>query len=151
MKPGLVLAAALAPLLAACGGGGGTAPVKSASSKPAPVKTAVRAPVRTTPAVPRAQVIPGLEGVIGATSAELSRQFVPPRLDVIEGDARKLQFAGTACVLDIYLYPAAPGREPQATYVDARRSSDGQDVDRAACAGALLRQRSTPATPPRQG
>ena len=151
MKPGLALVAALAPLLAACGGSGGSTPVKTAASKPAPIKTAVRAPIRTTPAAPRAQVIPGLEGVIGATSAELSRQFGAPRLDVIEGDARKLQFAGTACVLDIYLYPASPGREPQATYVDARRASDGQDVDRAACAGALLRQRAAPATPPRQG
>lgn len=151
MKSGIVVAAALAPLLAACGASGGPAPVNSAATKPAPVKTAVRAPVRTTPAVPRAQVIPGLEGVIGATSAELSRQFGTPRLDVIEGDARKMQFAGTACVLDIYLYPASPGREPQATYVDARRSSDGQDVDRAACAGALLRQRSAPSAAPKQG
>ena len=149
MKPGFALAAALAPLLAACGGGSSGEPVQTAASKPAPVKTAVRAPVKSAPTAARVQSIPGLEGVIGATSAELSRQFGPPRLDVIEGDARKLQFSGTACVLDIYLYPSAPGREPQAAYVDARRASDGQDVDRAACAGALLRQRSAP--PPRQG
>jgi len=48
-----------------------------------------------------------------------------------------LQFSGTACVLDVYLYPPAAGSEPEATYVDARRSSDGQDVDRAACIVAL--------------
>ena len=40
-------------------------------------------------------------------------------------------------MIDIYLYPEAQGKEPQATYVDARRQSDGQDVDRAACIAAL--------------
>jgi hypothetical protein len=55
---------------------------------------------------------------------------------VWEGDARKLQFSGSPCILDVYLYPGAQGREPQATYVDARRS-DGRDVDRAACVQAL--------------
>lgn len=68
---------------------------------------------------------------------ELVDQFGPARLEVWEGDARKLQFTGSACVLDVYLYPPAPGREPEATYVDARRASDGQDVDRAACVSAL--------------
>ena len=74
---------------------------------------------------------------MGATSADLTRQFGAPRLDVWEGDARKLQFTGAACVLDIYLYPGAPGREPQASHVDARRASDGRDVDKAACVSAL--------------
>ncbi len=77
--------------------------------------------------------------MIGATPGELARQFGAPRLDVWEGDARKLQYSGAACVLDIYLYPQASGREPQAAYVDARRASDGQDVDRAACIAALRR------------
>jgi hypothetical protein len=90
-------------------------------------------------------VAPGLEGVIGSSQAELARQFGTPRLEVWEGDARKLQFTGTACVLDVYLYPAAPGREPQASYVDARRASDGKDVDRATCIAAL-RQRGSPGT-----
>ncbi len=80
-----------------------------------------------------------MEGVIGATATELTRQFGAARLDVWEGDARKLQFTGEACVLDIYLYPAAEGREPQASYIDARRS-DGRDVDRAACATALRKK-----------
>ena len=50
---------------------------------------------------------------------------------------RKLQFAGPPCVLDVYLYPLRPGAEPVATHVDARRESDGRDVDRAACIAAL--------------
>ena len=41
------------------------------------------------------------------------------------------------CLLDIYLYPTTHSREPLATYVDARRASDGKDVDRAACVAAL--------------
>ena len=81
--------------------------------------------------------MPGLEGVIGATASQLQRQFGNPRLDVYEGDARKLQFTGEACVLDIYLYPLRRGVEPTATYVDARRASDALDVDRAACVRAL--------------
>ncbi len=83
--------------------------------------------------------LPGLEGVIGADSAALQRQFGTPRLDVWEGDARKLQFSGEPCVLDVYLYPLSQGATPTATYVDARRSSDGLDVDRAACVKALKR------------
>lgn len=86
-------------------------------------------------------MMPGLEGVIGATARQLTQQFGTARLDVWEGDARKLQFTGTPCVLDVYLYPTERATEPLATYVDARRASDGQDVDRAACVAAL-RQRS---------
>ena len=86
---------------------------------------------------PTLQAIPGVAGVIGADRAQLVHAFGEPRLDVWEGDARKLQFTGTACLLDIYLYPANGSKEPVATYVDARRASDGQDVDRAACIAAL--------------
>ena len=132
----------LLPLLAACGGAA-TPKVQSASAKPAsgkPALTIPRPPARTGPPTARIQSAPGLEGVIGATPGELTRQFGPARLDVWEGDARKLQFAGDACVLDVYLYPPAAGREPQATYVDARRGSDGLDVDRAACVAALRRR-----------
>lgn len=80
---------------------------------------------------------PGLEGVIGANALQLVAQFGPARLDLREGDARKLQFAGEPCVLDVYLYPSAQAREARATYVDARRASDGLEVDRAACVAAL--------------
>jgi hypothetical protein len=81
--------------------------------------------------------LPGLENVIGQSAAGLQARFGAPRLDVREGDARKLQFSGEACVLDVYLYPLRPGAEPTATYVDARRASDALDVDRAACVAAL--------------
>lgn len=86
---------------------------------------------------PQVMSMPGLETVIGAGAAGLSAQFGQPTLDVREGDARKLQYRGDACVLDVYLYPMRPDAEPTATYVDARRSSDGLDVDRASCVAAL--------------
>ncbi len=144
-KTGLALA--LLPLLAACAGNnGGPAstnrplahPVERRTAIP-PTRPAERPPVagfRT----PRLMRIPGITGVIGANEGALTRQFGPPRLNVIEGDAHKLQFSGAACVLDVYLYPLREGSEPVATYVDARRSSDGLDVDRAACIAALLKK-----------
>lgn len=140
--PQLIAALALVPLLSACDGSSGGGKVRSASAattaKPA-IRGNVRKPVVQPPPKAQVQMLPGLEGVIGSTAAQLSRQFGQARLDVLEGDARKLQYAGNACVLDVYLYPGAQGREPQATYVDARRASDGQDVDRAACIAALRR------------
>lgn len=140
MRREMMILLALAPLLAACGGAGGK--VASASAEP-PARTPpsrvlnYRQPVRTPPPPAQVQHLTGLEGVIGATRSDLTRQFGPARLDVWEGDARKLQFSGEACVLDVYLYPASAGREPQATYIDARRGSDGKDVDRPACIQAL--------------
>ncbi|MEJ2409156.1 MAG: hypothetical protein P8Y58_04345 [Novosphingobium sp.] len=128
-------ACSLALLLSACGAGGFAStprPPKRTSAVPA-----VRQPSLTAPRDPRFQAIPGLETVIGATQRQLVRQFGNPRLDVWEGDARKLQFTGRPCVLDIYLYPTSRSRQPLAAYVDARRASDGRDVDRAACVAAL--------------
>jgi hypothetical protein len=137
------LAIFLVPLVAACV----AQTPRPAESVSGPARAqAVRVPA-TNPAAPsatgfraaRVMNLPGLEGVIGATSAALEREFGTARLNVWEGDARKLQFSGEACVLDVYLYPPRPGAEPTATYVDARRSSDGLDVDRAACVKALRR------------
>jgi hypothetical protein len=83
--------------------------------------------------------LPGLEAVIGADARRLAELFGPARLTVPEGDALKLQFAGQACVLDVFLYPLRPGGQPAATHVEARRASDGQDVDHAGCVVALRR------------
>ena len=142
---GAGLALLLAPLLAACGGAS-SGPVRSASAPATPPARVTGVPA-TRPAPPPSAAssfraapvmnLPGLEGVIGADVNALQRQFGTARLDVWEGDARKLQFTGEPCVLDVYLYPPAPGAEPRATYVDARRASDGLDVDRAACVRAL--------------
>lgn len=113
---------ALAMALAGCAG----------SSKPAP--TPVPAPVRTgVVRVPQVMASDGLEGVIGQDARTLAQRFGPPQLDVAEGDARKLQFSGRACVLDIYLYPQRPGSDPIAAHLEARLRQGGAAVDRGAC------------------
>ena len=135
----------LAPLLAACAA---VPPPEQPSPRTPPVlrppATGVP-PTRpvTPPAVgfraPQIQRVAGLEHVIEQDGATLQRLFGAPRLDVREGDMRKLQFAGEACILDVFLYPLREGQEPVATYAEARRASDGQEVDRAACVAALRR------------
>jgi hypothetical protein len=125
--------------LVGCGSDGGTVLI----SAPPPRQRSPASPYVPPPAMRRTplpsarlQTVPGIEGVIGAGEAELVRQFGPARLDVWEADARKLQFSALPCVLDVFLYPAQGG-ERRATYVEARRSTDGREVDRAACIAAL--------------
>lgn len=143
MRHDLPAALALVLLLAACAspgaGGGKVQSARTATAPAAKTKAPVRQPAKSPPPAAEVHMVPGLEGVIGASATELTRQFGTPRLDVWEGDARKLQFTGEPCVLDVYLYPSARGRDQQATYVDARRASDGRDVDRVACVAALKR------------
>jgi len=91
--------------------------------------------------VPQIMQGPGLDGIIREETGALLRRFGQPRLDVVEGDMRKLQFTGEACVLDVFLYPLAPGTNPVATWIEARRASDGAAVDRLACIQALSLRR----------
>ena len=135
-------AAILAALVAGCA----TTPPAQQTPTARPSATPPMTQPRPQPApssggfiAPRVMNVPGLEGVIGRDATALANMFGPPRLEVKEGDAMKLQFDGEACVLDIYLYPLSPRAEPTATYVDARRQSDALDVDRAACVAALRR------------
>ena len=138
------------PLVAACGGAGTTAPISAPPPRVATVRPATPPPTNPGPVVsggstasfraPKVMSLPGIDGLIGANAGSLARQLGTPRLDVREGDARKLQFSGEPCVLDVWLYPLTPGAEPTATYVEARRASDGLDVDRVACVSALLRR-----------
>ena len=124
--PFLALAA-----LSACGPGGGD--IASASSRPAPY----------VPVPGQAPNPPGPPGVLvpvqGQNATALLARFGPARMDTREGNARKLQFAGAICVLDIYLYPRARG-EAVGTYVDARQRS-GAPIDPASCVAALQRSR----------
>jgi len=114
-------------------------PSAAGPASPPPMTGPVAAPSSQGFIAPTIMRMPGLESVIGADARRLGELFGPPRLTVPEGDAVKLQFAGTACVLDVFLYPLRPGGAPTATHVEARRASDGQDVDRAACVAALRR------------
>jgi hypothetical protein len=115
------------------------APAPPAQVRQVPPAQPAPPPVSTRVRQPEIMHQPGLEGVIGAHAAALVRLFGQPQLDVREGDVRKMQFAGEACVLDVFLYPLREGGEPEATWVEARRRSDGLDVDRAACVAALRR------------
>jgi len=110
-------------------------------SRPTPTVPPTRPPTPSRGFIaPQVMRLPGLEGVIGRSVPQLEQQFGRARLNVEEGDATKLQFTGDACVLDIYLYPMTAGTPPVATHVEARRASDGRDVDRAACVRALARR-----------
>lgn len=71
--------------------------------------------------------------IIGEGARSLTGRFGSARIDLTEGQARKLQFVGQDCVLDIYLYPVAAGTDPVATHVDARLRRDGSDTDKARC------------------
>jgi hypothetical protein len=105
--------------------------VSSENAAPVHHRAALPPPPRYNPV--------GLEGVIGRTAKYLEAGFGKPNLDIREGPARKLQYSGAACVLDVYLYPPSGGGEPIVTYVDARRP-DGADFDRASCVAALERR-----------
>jgi hypothetical protein len=98
-------------------------------------------PVPASAPPPRPYGPAGLEAVLGATAAALVAQFGQPDLDAREGPARKLQFLGPACVLDVYLYPPRGDRgEAVVTHVDARLP-DGREMDRSSCVAALSRRR----------
>ena len=80
---------------------------------------------------------------MGRNARALTSLLGSPGLDIREGSARKLQFAGPVCVLDAYLYPPRSGSsEPVVTHVDARLP-DGRDMDRASCVAALTAQQQT--------
>ncbi|MDF2384553.1 hypothetical protein JMG10_23985, partial [Nostoc ellipsosporum NOK] len=112
--------------LGACSEGGVIPPPRAGY---VPVPSARPAP---GPAAP----LPGNIGALrGATAPGLIARFGKPQLDMSEGTARKLQFAGPICVLDTYLYPQKRG-EPVVTHIDARQR-DGRPIDEASCVAAL--------------
>jgi nitrous oxide reductase accessory protein NosL len=71
----------------------------------------------------------------GMTQRDLLGYFGQPVLQVREGTSLKLQFRGSQCVLDAYLYPGQNG-VLRVTYVNARTLT-GADTDQAACISAL--------------
>lgn len=123
----VLIASVPALLLASC--------VSTPPARPAAPteRKAAAFPVRT------AEASRGLEAVMGKDVGALKRLFGEPRLDVVEVNGRKLQFAGRPCILDAFLYPDGKDRTEIVTYVDARRG-DGAAVDRASCIEALQRR-----------
>ncbi len=88
---------------------------------------------------PPVRATTGIDRVMGRDARQLVATFGPAVQDVREGTARKLQFSGSACVLDAYLYPPAQGREPVVTFISAR-VPDGRDADKASCVASLARR-----------
>lgn len=86
--------------------------------------------------IPSGPVPASVSAIQGQTANALLAQFGKPLLDVSEGAARKLQFAGPICVLDAYLYPPKGRGEPAVTYIDTRQR-DGSPIDQASCLAAL--------------
>lgn len=101
--------------------------------------TAVPRPARPVAAPP--PVTPRIvqhNSLVGQHAGAALAQFGKPRLDIAEGAGRKLQFAGAACILDIYYYAPKQGAEPVATHVDAR-TPEGRDANVDSCVSALRR------------
>ena len=80
--------------------------------------------------------------VMGKDAAALILLLGPPVQDIREGSGRKLQFANTSCIFDVYLYPQGEGETPIAVYT-AARVPDGRDAER----HAALPISSPPETP----
>lgn len=128
---GGLMALVLALVLAGCGAATTAthgAPV-TAGNLPAPRS------YRNGTAVTRA-VSASVGQLAGRDAQALTRLFGPPRLDVHDDAAHRLQFASDACVLDAYLYAPRDGADPVVTHVDTR-AVDGSDVGQAACIAAL--------------
>ena len=97
----------------------------------APRPQAASVPAVVTPTAPPSQ----LGGLYGLNVQELAGRFGKPALQIHEGASVKLQFRGSRCVLDAYLYPSHDG-QLRVTYIDTRLPN-GADMNQAACISAL--------------
>ena len=99
-----------------------------AACAPRPQET----PVPQAPAQPQ----PETSSLVGLTPQELVGRFGRPALQIREGNSLKLQFRGTRCVMDAYLYPSGSAGALKVSHVDTRLPSGG-DIDQAACVFSL--------------
>ncbi len=97
------------------------------------------APPQAPPPQPVAAQQPREGGsLLGLTPQDLVGEFGTPALQIHEGASLKLQFRGSTCVMDAYLYPSGSAGTLKVTHIDTRLPS-GSDVDQAACVSALRR------------
>jgi hypothetical protein len=101
----------------------------------APEPPPARLPQRV-PATPS----PQLRGeLIGMTASELVQRLGTPALQIREGRSLKLQFRGSRCILDAYLYPPGDAVGPErVAHVDARLRS-GVETDPRTCIAGMSR------------
>ena len=77
--------------------------------------------------------------LIGMTASELVQRLGTPALQIREGRSLKLQFRGSRCILDAYLYPPANASGPErVAHVDARLPS-GMETDARICIAGMSR------------
>ena len=128
--------------LSACSGGVRLIPppATSASQPPPPPPRPAFRPAPTMRGF-------GIDSVIGRNAGTLIQRFGPARIDLQEGDARKLQFVSETCVLDIYLYPESARAEPLASHIEARRRDGGAETDRAVCIADVERSANAGQSP----
>ena len=103
------------------------------ATAPTPPQRQVPQRVPTTPStVERGELI-------GMTASELVERLGTPALQIREGRSLKLQFRGSRCILDTYLYPPgdASGAE-RVAHVDARLRS-GVETDVRICVAGMSR------------
>ena len=96
--------------------------------------------VPAEPEVPAAPVVaqpqPRESGVlIGLTANQLASRFGRPALQIREGNSFKLQYRGSRCVLDVFLYPSG-GAQHRVTHVEARTPT-GVDIYQTDCIRSL--------------
>ena len=77
--------------------------------------------------------------LIGLTASELVQRLGTPALQIREGRSLKLQFRGSRCILDAYLYPPRDASGPErVAHVDARLRS-GAETDPRICVAGMSR------------
>jgi hypothetical protein len=99
------------------------------ATRPETPPPVVQQPVPVTPA-PRVPTV-----LNGLTAHEVVQHLGRPALQIQEGNSLKLQFRGSYCVLDAYLYPSTGG-QLRVTHIDTRTPA-GNNVAQAACISAL--------------
>lgn len=124
-------------------------PLWEMRAKEKQARTQGKAKSKTQAAQPEApRIMSELDRVMGKDARALVQLFGQPVQDVREAAARKLQFATSDCVLDVYLYAPSNGpsdrpsgeKDAVVTYV-AARVADGRDAERNGCITALRLKR----------
>ena len=103
------------------------------ATAPTPPLTQVPQRLPTTPStVERGELI-------GLTASELVQRLGTPALQIREGRSLKLQFRGSRCILEAYLYPPGNASGPErVAHVDARLRS-GTETDPRICVAGMSR------------
>jgi hypothetical protein len=107
-----------------------------AFSLPLAVAACAPRPQETPAPQPPAQPQQETSSLVGLSPQELVGRFGRPALQIREGSSLKLQFRGTRCVMDAYLYPSGSSGALKVTHIDTRLPSGG-DIDQAACVFSL--------------